>query len=165
MHGWRSLQSPLAVFYIVLWASAYVPSTIGARGSPPLWFLVARFAMAAVVMGAIAVACKREFPRNPRTWLNYALIGVTANAAYLGFTYAALGRGLASGMGSIVASTNPLILALIAPTLLGDGLSWRKGLGLVLGFGGVLGVMLARADPSSARPAEVGLAFIGVCSN
>ena len=48
MHGWRSLQSPLAVFYIVLWASAYVPSTIGARGSPPLWFLVARFAVTSV---------------------------------------------------------------------------------------------------------------------
>ncbi len=31
--------TPLAVFYVVLWASAYVPSKIGAVAAPPLWFL------------------------------------------------------------------------------------------------------------------------------
>ncbi len=158
-------RTVLAVFYIVLWASAYVPSTIGAREASPLWFLVARFLAAGLVMGVIATALRRSFPRTKSAWLSYALIGVTANAAYLGFTYAALGRGLASGMGSIVASTNPLILGLVAPTLLGERLTWRKSTGLVIGFTGVVGVMLARADPSSARPADVGLAFIGVCSN
>jgi uncharacterized membrane protein len=123
--------TPLAVFYVLLWASAYVPSTIGARAAPPLWFLVARFFAAGLVMGVIALAMGRQFPRDKREWLGYAIIGVTANAAYLGFTYSALGRGLASGMGSIVASTNPLLLALVAPRLLGEPLTWRKSLGLV----------------------------------
>lgn len=159
------MATPLAVFYILLWASAYVPSTIGARAAPPLWFLVVRFGVAGLVMAGFALGLHRTFPKTARAWLTCALIGVTANAAYLGFTYLALGRGLASGMGSIVASTNPLILALIAPRLLGEPLGWRKSLGLIVGFGGVVGVMLARADPSSARPSEVGLAFVGVCSN
>jgi drug/metabolite transporter (DMT)-like permease len=113
----------------------------------------------------IALTLHRPFPSGRRLWLTYALVGVTANAAYLGMTYTALSRGLASSMGSIVASSNPLVLALLAPSLLGESLSWRKSIGLVLGFGGVVGVMLARADPSSARPTEVGIAFVGVCSN
>jgi drug/metabolite transporter (DMT)-like permease len=157
--------TPLAVFYVLLWASAYVPSTIGARAAPPLWFLVARFFAAGLVMGVIALAMGRQFPRDKREWLGYAIIGVTANAAYLGFTYSALERGLASGVGSIVASTNPLLLALVAPRLLGEPLTWRKSLGLVIGFGGVVGVMFARADAGSARPSEVGLAFVGVISS
>jgi drug/metabolite transporter (DMT)-like permease len=98
-------------------------------------------------------------------WLVYAALGVLANAAYLGLTYTALSRGLAAGIGSIVASTNPLILALVAPRLLGEPLTWRKILGLGLGFAGVVGVMLARTGTTSARPSEVGLAFIGVVSN
>jgi len=160
-----SLATPLAVFYVVLWASAYVPSKLGATAAPPLWFLVARFLAAGLIMSVIAVALRRPFPARRSQWLVYAALGVLANAAYLGLTYTALGRGLASGMGSIVASTNPLILALVAPQLLGEPLTWRKALGLALGFGGVLGVMLARSGADTARPAEVGLAFIGVTSN
>ncbi len=157
--------TPLAVFYIVLWASAYVPSKLGATAAPPLWFLVARFLAAGLIMAIIALALRRSFPARGSQWLVYAALGVLANAAYLGLTYTALGRGLASGMGSIVASTNPLILALVAPRLLGEPLTWRKAFGLALGFGGVVGVMLARSGADTARPTEVGIAFIGVASN
>src|SRR5207245_561974 len=119
----------------------------------PLWFLVARFVAAGLVIGAIAVGLRRPFPRDAAHWLVFAALGVLANAAYLGMTYMALSRGLAAGIGSIVASTNPLILALLAPRLLGEPLSGRKGLGLLLGFGGVVGVMLARTGTTTARPA------------
>jgi drug/metabolite transporter (DMT)-like permease len=163
--GTRWLATPLAVFYIVLWASAYVPSKVAATAAPPLWFLVARFLVAGLAMGAIALLLRRALPVGATAWLVYAVVGVLANAAYLGFTYTALGRGLAAGIASIVASTNPLILALVAPRLLGESLTWLKGLGLALGFGGVLGVMLARTGTASARPTEVGLAFLGVAAN
>jgi drug/metabolite transporter (DMT)-like permease len=76
-----------------------------------------------------------------------------------------LNRGLGAGIGSIVASTNPLILALVAPRLLGEPLTWRKMLGMALGFGGVVGVMLARSAGTSARPADVAISFAGVAAN
>jgi len=160
-----SVATAAAVFYVMLWASAYVPSKIGATAAPPLWFLVARFLAAAVLMGAIAALLRRPLPTPLSAWLVYGALGVLANGAYLGLTYTALGNGLAAGIGSIVASTNPLILALVAPRLLGEALTSRKGLGLALGFGGVLIVMLARTDTTSARPADVALALIGVTSN
>jgi probable blue pigment (indigoidine) exporter len=159
------IASPLAVFYVLLWASAYVPSKVGATQAPPLWFLVARFLTAGVVMLCIALAMRRVFPRGVGAWLTYAVLGVLANAAYLGATYTALGAGLAAGIASIVASTNPLVLALVAPWLLREPLSRGKVLGLALGFGGVVGVMLARTDTSGARPILAAIAFVGVCSN
>jgi probable blue pigment (indigoidine) exporter len=160
-----SVGSPLAVLYVLLWASAYVPSKIGATAMPPLWFLVGRFLAAGVLMIAVAVALHRPFPRKSRDWLAYAALGVFANAAYLGCTYVALSRGLAAGIASIVASTNPLLLALIAPRLLGEPLTGKKLLGMLLGFGGVVGVMLARTGTETARPQEVGLALLGVAAN
>jgi len=132
---------------------------------PPLWFLVGRFLAAGVLMAALALVLKRPFPRRPNDWLAYAALGVFANAAYLGLTYAALSRGLAAGIASIVASTNPLILALIAPRLLGEPLTRNKLLGMLLGFGGVVGVMLARTGTETARPEDVGLALLGVTAN
>jgi drug/metabolite transporter (DMT)-like permease len=161
----QRLAAPAAVLYVMLWASAYVPSKIGATAMPPLWFLVARFLAAGVLMAAIALLLRRPFPRSLVDWLAYAALGVFANAAYLGLTYAALSRGLAAGIASIVASTNPLILALVAPRLLKEPLTNVKALGMLLGFGGVVGVMLARTGTSTARPTEVGLALLGVSAN
>jgi drug/metabolite transporter (DMT)-like permease len=149
----------------MLWASAYVPSKIGATAMPPLWFLVGRFLAAGLLMAVIALTLRRSFPADPKDWLTYAAVGVFANAAYLGFTYAALGRGLAAGIASIVASTNPLILALVAPRLLGEPLTRTKTIGMLLGFSGVAGVMLARTGTDTARPTEVGLALLGVGAN
>jgi drug/metabolite transporter (DMT)-like permease len=111
------------------------------------------------------VALRCPFPARASDWLAYAALGVFANAAYLGFTYAALGRGLAAGIASIVASTNPLILALVAPRLLAEPLTGRKVVGLLLGFGGVVFVMLARTGTDTARPTEIGLALTGVVAN
>lgn len=41
-------------------------------------------------------------------------------------------------MSAIIASTNPLVLALLAPILLHESLGWRKLAGLLIGFGGVV---------------------------
>jgi probable blue pigment (indigoidine) exporter len=157
----RALGVAAALFYVFLWASAYVPSKIGALGSPPLWFLVVRFALAGVIALALALAMGARLPRTAREWAATALLGVLGNAVYLGFTYVAL-RHLASGVGAIVASTNPLVLALLAPWLLAEPLTRGKVAGMVLGFGGVIAIVLARLGSGTANPADIGLAFAGV---
>jgi drug/metabolite transporter (DMT)-like permease len=160
----RSLGVAAAIFYIVLWASAYVPSKIGVLDSSPLWFLVARFALSGIVALLIARALGAKLPRSPREWAAVAALGVLGNALYLGFTYEAL-RHIASGVGAIVASTNPLVLALLAPLVLREKLGALKLVGLALGFGGVLAIVLVRMGTGTADPFDVGLAFCGVLAS
>jgi len=151
-----------AILYIFLWASAFVPSRILSRSAPPLWTLSVRFLVAGALLVAVARALRLEFPRDRPTWLRLALLGLTGNAIYLGCTYLAL-KHLSAGMGAILASTNPLLLALVAPRLLGEPLSLRKICGLLLGFSGVLVAMQARAGTQTALPLDVLLALGGVC--
>ncbi len=158
-------RSSIAIFYIFLWASAYVPSKIASIGSPPLWFLVARFAAAGALLALLALALRRPFPRSRRGWLVAMTLGIFANALYLGLTYSALAHHLSSGMGAIVASMNPLVLALVAPRMLGETLGTRKALGLALGFGGVLLIVAFRAGTGTAAPLDVLLALGGVCAS
>jgi drug/metabolite transporter (DMT)-like permease len=150
-----------ALFYIVLWASAYVPSKFGVLDSSPLWFLVCRFTIATLILAVIAFSLRAKFPRDPATLAWIAVLGLTANVGYLGFTYEAL-RHLAAGVGAIVASTNPLMLAIVAPFVLHERLTVAKAVGLVLGFGGVVAIMLARTGSGTARPVDVMLALFGV---
>lgn len=153
-----------ALFYILLWASAYVPSKIGVLDSSPLWFLCVRFAAAGAVTFAIALRLGATLPRNAREWTAVAALGICGNALYLGCTYEAL-RHLASGVGAIVASMNPLVLAIVAPYVLGERLTRLKIAGLLLGFGGVVAVMVARTGSGSANPSDVLLAFCGVVAS
>jgi len=156
-----ALGAAAAVLYVFLWATAFVPSRVLARGAPPLGILAIRFLIAGGILLAIAAALRMPIPRDGRTWLRLFVLGLGGNALYLGMTYVAL-RHLSAGMGSIIASTNPLILALLAPSLLGEPLTRRKLIGLVLGFSGVVLAMHARAGSQTARLQDVMLALGGV---
>jgi drug/metabolite transporter (DMT)-like permease len=145
---------------VALWGSAFVPSKIGVLESSPLWFLVARFAVSGVLALAIALASGARFPTDRRAWLAVVLLGVLTNAIYLGCNYEAL-RHLAAGVGAVVSSTNPLLLALAAPYFLREPLTRRKVFGLALGFAGVVAIMLGRMGTGTAEPRDVALALIG----
>ena len=161
----RGLGTVLALFYVFLWASAFVPSSVAVRAYPPFWFLAMRFTTAGVLLALLALALRRPWPRTTSGWLGAVALGLLANAGYLGLTYAALQRGLSAGMGAIVASTNPLVLALVAPALLGEALTGLKLGGSLLGFGGVVAVVIGRSGTPSARPLDVGVAFLGVLAS
>jgi drug/metabolite transporter (DMT)-like permease len=152
-----------AIVYIFLWASAFVPSRILARGAPPLTILSLRFLVAGGLLLAGARAVRLAIPRDAQAWIQILLLGVGGNALYLGFNYEAL-RRMSAGMGSIIASTNPLIMAIVAPFALREPLTPRKIVGLLLGFGGVLVAMLARTGTQEARLQDVLLSFAGVCA-
>jgi drug/metabolite transporter (DMT)-like permease len=164
MHRSSWLGTVGAVVFVFLWGSAFVPSKIGVLASSPLWFLVMRFAAAGLLALPIAFALGARPPRSGRDWLGVAVLGILANALYLGFSYEAL-RHLAAGVGAIVSSTNPLLLALVAPFVLREPLTPLKTLGLALGFGGVVAIMAERAGTGGANPADVGLAMTGVCAS
>jgi drug/metabolite transporter (DMT)-like permease len=157
-------RTAAAIFFVALWGSAFVPSKIGVLASSPLWFLVVRFAASGALALAIAFALGAPWPRGRRAWILIVALGVLANAMYLGLTYEAL-RHLAAGVGAVVTSTNPLILALLAPAFLGERLSVRKGIGLLLGFAGVVAIMVERSGTGTAQPGDVALVFIAVIAS
>jgi drug/metabolite transporter (DMT)-like permease len=145
-------RSPLitvvALFYIVLWSSAFIATKVGVTHSPPLTLLATRFLTAALIMALLAWILKLPLPQGRAAWGRLALFGLLNSAIYLGFNYEAL-RYLSAGMGSIISATNPLLLTLIAPIVLHERLTWWRVLGLLLGFGGVLFVMSARLNGNS----------------
>ncbi len=160
-------HSPLitivALFYILLWSSAFIATKVGVTHSPPLTLLAARFLTAALLMTLLAWILKLSRPRGWPAWRRLIIFGLLNSGIYLGCSYEAL-RYLSAGMGSIISAINPLLLTLIAPLVLHERLTWQRILGLVLGFGGVLFVMGARLNGNSHldTPGGMLVAFIGV---
>ncbi len=163
----RLKRSPLvtlvALFYILLWSSAFIATKVGVTHSPPLTLLSIRFLTAALIMALLAWILKLPLPKGRAAWGRLALFGLLNSGLYLGFNYEAL-RYLSAGMGSIIAAINPLLLTLIAPIVLRERLTRWRVLGLILGFGGVLFVMSARLSGTSHLDTVGGMvtAFLGI---
>jgi drug/metabolite transporter (DMT)-like permease len=149
----------LALVFCHLWSGAFVAVKVGLASSPPLFLMASRFLIAGAVLLGWAWLTGRALP-TPREWGGIVLLGLLNNAIYLGLTAIAL-RDVSAGMGAILASTNPLILAMVAPWVLGERVSRRKVAGLVVAFGGVVWVMSSRVGPDN-RPGAMALVVFSI---
>lgn len=155
------VQIALAWIYVILWASGFIPSRLLLQEMPPLWALVFRLAAAGLILLGIARALGLPLPRGRSEWQAVVLIGLLTNVVYLALVYTAL-RHLSAGMAAIIASTNPLFLAICAPFFLREPPTIRKTLGMIVGFSGVGIVMGSRIHASSERPVDLLLAIASV---
>lgn len=149
----RTLQSPraisrplyvgLAILFALLWSSAFMVVKIGLRSSPPIFLMGFRFLLAGLLLLGWAALRGHRFPQSAREWTQLIVLGLLNNAAYLGLSSIAL-RSLSGGMAAVIASTNPLMLALAAPLFLRERLTPLKTAGFLIAFASVLAVMYSR---------------------
>ena len=132
-----NVATPLAVFYVVLWASAYVPSKIGATAMPPLWFLVARFLAAGSLMLAWCIVAGKRISIDITEAWRLALIGVLLLVG--GNTSVAWSEQYTpSGISALIVAIVPLWVMLLERfTRRGERLSQGGLLGLVIGIAGM----------------------------
>ena len=138
---------PLAVLFSLLWASAFLAVKVALRYSPPLFLMGSRFLAAAAILLGLAFLQRRRFPAGPAAWARLAVLGLLNYALYLGLAAVAL-RHLSAGMGAVLASTIPLLLAAAGLVLLGERLNRPRLAGLVIAFASVVLVMYSRTSPS-----------------
>ncbi|MBC9881604.1 DMT family transporter [Bradyrhizobium sp. INPA01-394B] len=127
---------PLAIgLFCLLWSYAFVAGKIGVTHCPPLILLAARFSLAGIlILGATAI--RGDWSLSWRDALIFAVLGIANNALYLGLGYTGL-QSVSAGLGGLIVSANPVFTAALAALLLGEGMTWRKAAGLLLGIIGV----------------------------
>jgi drug/metabolite transporter (DMT)-like permease len=131
----NALPFMIAVFCL-LWSFAFVAGKIGVTYCPPLILLTARFGLAGIVILAISAFRGDAWDLSRRDVLVFAILGLANNALYLGLGYTGL-KSVSAGLGGLIVSANPVFTALLAALVLGEALTWRKVVGLVLGIAGV----------------------------
>src|SRR6201998_3667963 len=128
---------PLTIgLFCLLWSFAFVAGKIGVTYCPPLILLTARFLLAGVLILAISAFSRDAWSLSRRDVIVFAILGVPNNALYLGLGYTGL-KSVSAGLGALIVSANPVFTAALAALFLGEVLTWRKVLGLLLGVIGV----------------------------
>lgn len=128
---------PLAVgLFCLLWSYAFVAGKIGVTHCPPLILLAARFSLAGILILGATLIRGDGWSLSWRDAAIFAVLGIANNALYLGLGYTGL-QSVSAGLGGLIVSANPVFTAALAALLLGEGMTWRKAGGLLLGIIGV----------------------------
>ncbi|CUH51321.1 DMT family transporter [Shimia marina] len=133
----------MGLLFALIWSSAFTSARIIVADAPPLAISALRFAIAGVIGVAIARALGQSWHLTKAQWRATLIFGLCQNALYLGLNFTAMTTVEAS-LASIVASTMPLIVALLGWAVMGEKLSPPAAIGLIVGFGGVVLIMAGR---------------------
>jgi len=156
---WVALTPAL---FVVLWSTGFIGAKFGLPYAEPLTFLLIRFLLVCLFLTAIALLTGARWPREPRQLLHLAVIGLLIHATYLGGIFIAIHRGLPAGTAALITGLQPLLTAVVAAPYLGERVSARQWLGLLLGFGGVFLVVADRSGLAETNVANVLPAVIAV---
>jgi drug/metabolite transporter (DMT)-like permease len=135
----RAGFNPLPLYiglFCLLWSFAFVAGKIGVTDCPPLILLTARFSLAGILILGISAWRGEALSLSWRDTAAFAAIGIANNALYLGLGYTGL-QTVSAGLGGLIVSANPVFTAALAALFLGEALTWRKVVGLLLGMTGV----------------------------
>ena len=137
----RALAMGLA--FAFMWSSAFTSARIIVADAPPITALAIRFVISGLLGIAIAAAIGQKISLTRGQWISVAVFGVSQNALYLGLNFVAM-QWIEAGLAAIIASSMPLIVALLGWAVFRDRLTPLALGGLVLGFAGVALIMGAR---------------------
>jgi len=85
------------------------------------------------------------------------------HAGYLGGVFVAIDHGMPAGLSSIIIGLQPILTAVLAQSMLAEGISRRQWLGLALGFGGVGVVVVERMRANGGLSSDIeAVAFVAI---
>ncbi len=132
-----------ALLTILFWGTAYTLIGYIVAYVSPAWIVAVRTTIAAIVLTIYALLRGHKFPSlRDKVWQWYAFMGFIGLA--LPFYLNARGQVyVESGLTAILAGVMPLITIVLAHFFVKDEhLSWRKAIGFLIGFAGIVFLFL-----------------------
>ena len=152
----RSIFMGLA--FAFMWSSAFTSARMIVADAPPLTALSLRFLISGLIGVAIARALGQSWTLSRGQWRSVAVFGLCQNALYLGLNFVAM-QWIEASLAAIIASTMPLLVALLGWIFMGQRV---RPLGIAGLIAGVIGVAIIMGSRFSGGVSVPGLIFCGI---
>lgn len=134
--------------FVILWSGGYTFAKLGLAHVEPMTMLALRYGLAVLALLPFLLRAAR-WPVTARHWGAIALTGFLIQCVYFGLAYLAMKRGMNAGTTAIIMSLQPILVAALVPAVTGRRGGRYFWPGLILGF---LGVVLVIVSGGSLGP-------------
>ncbi|KAB2882566.1 MAG: DMT family transporter [Albidovulum sp.] len=148
----RAIAMGLA--FAFMWSSAFASARMIVEDAPPLAALSVRFLLSGLIGVGLAHALGQNWRLTPGQWRSVAIFGLCQNALYLGLNFVAI-QWIEASLAAIIASTMPLLVALLGWLFLGERIRPLGIAGLVTGVAGVAIIMGSRLSGGVSLPGVI----------
>ncbi|NVK44758.1 MAG: DMT family transporter [Rhodobacteraceae bacterium] len=138
----------MGVAFVFMWSSAFTSARIIVADAPALAALTVRFLLSGLVGVLLARVLGQSWHFTRSQWKSIALFGLCQNTIYLGLYFLAM-RSVEASVASVLASSMPLVVALLSTLIQRKTPKPLALMGLVLGFVGVIMIMGTRVSAGS----------------
>ena len=137
--------------FIILWSSAFVTTKPIIDNSDPFAALAFRFFFVALDFFLFAILTKQKIITNSKNLLQTIFSGVLFHGVYLGGVFYSVSIGMPTGIAALIVTLQPILTNALAGKFLGEEVSFKQWVGVMLGFFGaalVLGFDIGTSLPT-----------------
>jgi len=153
----------LPIIFILLWSSAFITTKPIVDYSDPFSALSFRFLIVAFGFFLFSFYKKHKILLKKKYFIPSLATGVLFHGFYLGGVFYSISIGLPTGIAALIVTLQPILTNALAGPVLNEKITWKKWLGVFLGFIGaslVIGFDIGKTLPT----AGVAAAFISLIS-
>jgi drug/metabolite transporter (DMT)-like permease len=137
--------------FIILWSSAFVTTKPIIDNSDPFAALAFRFFFVALGFFIFSIYTKQNILVNKKNFFQSFFSGVLFHGVYLGGVFYSVSIGMPTGIAALIVTLQPILTNALAGKFLGEKVSYKQWIGVILGFIGaalVLGFDIGTSLPA-----------------
>jgi drug/metabolite transporter (DMT)-like permease len=157
------LRLTAPALFVFFWSTGFIVARAVLPHADVQLFLVCRFVSVAVLLGLATVIARVAWPA-PTEIGRHLVTGAMMMGIYLVLSYWAIAHGLPAGIMALMGALQPLLTAFIMLARGRSRPSFTMWMGLLIGFSGVVLVLLPRLENSGFARANAAGVIAGVLS-
>ena len=153
--------------FVLLWSTGFIGAKFGLPYAEPFTLLMWRMLIVVPLFALLVLIFKRPGLGIKDATIQ-GLVGLLIHGAYLGCVFAAIYRGVPTGLAALVVSMNPLLVGALSGWVLDKQTTYKEWLSLITGLIGVMIVLWGAASWEGvitvANLSWLSLALGGICA-
>ncbi|MDQ8726366.1 DMT family transporter [Bradyrhizobium sp. LHD-71] len=126
--------------FVLLWSTGFIGTKYALEGAEPLTMQALRMTLVVILLAVLALMTRPAWPDRAGA-MHSIVAGILVHGFYLGGTAIAIAHSVPAGLSALIPGLQPVLTSTLANRFLGERVTSKQWVGLLLGLSGVVLVL------------------------